>query len=88
MEGILWVLQTGTRGDFSPASFHLPDGILVGEKLAYENGCMKVPRGPGLGVELDRDKLANYSELAKKQEMGSWIEDLIRPGVVTVQPKW
>lgn len=67
---------------------HLTDDILVGGKLAYENGCMKVPRGPGLGVELDLDKLAHYSELAKKQEMGSWIEDPTRPGVVTVQPKW
>lgn len=67
---------------------HLNDDILVGGKLAYENGCMKVPRGPGLGVELDRDKLAHYSELAKKQEMGSWIQDPTRPGVVTVQPKW
>jgi len=39
-------------------------------------------------VELDRDKLAKYCEMARKQEMGSWIEDPMRPGVVTVQPKW
>ncbi|HVC45957.1 MAG TPA: enolase C-terminal domain-like protein [Terracidiphilus sp.] len=67
---------------------HLTDDILVGGKLQYEDGCMKVPRGPGLGVELDRDKLARYSELITKQEMGSWIEDPTRRGVVTVQPKW
>lgn len=68
---------------------HLTDDILVGGKLEYTaNGGMAVPSGPGLGVELDRDKLARYHELARKQEMGSWIEDPRRPGVVTVQPKW
>jgi glucarate dehydratase len=68
---------------------HLTDDILVGGKLQYTTeGGMAVPQGPGLGVELDRDKLARYHELAKKQQMGSWIEDPKRPGVVTVQPKW
>jgi glucarate dehydratase len=68
---------------------HLTDDILVGGKLPYTpDGKMTVPQGPGLGVELDRDKLAKYHELAKKQEMGSWIEDSRRPGSVTVQPKW
>jgi len=68
---------------------HLTDDILVGGKLQYTaSGGMAVPTGPGLGVELDRDKLAHYHELACKQEMGSWIEDPQRPGVVTVQPKW
>jgi glucarate dehydratase len=68
---------------------HLTDDILVGGKLQYTaDGKMAVPSGPGLGVELDRDKLAKYHELALKQEMGSWIEDPKRPGIVTVQPKW
>ncbi len=68
---------------------HLTDDILVGGKLQYtQDGTMKIPTGPGLGVELDRDKLAKYHEMAKQQQMGSWIEDPSRPGVVTVQPKW
>jgi glucarate dehydratase len=67
---------------------HLTDDIIVGGKMQFEKGGLCVPKGPGLGVELDRDKLAKYSELARKQEMGSWIEDPTRPGVVTVQPKW
>jgi len=68
---------------------HLTDDIIVGGKLPYtKDGGMAVPTGPGLGVELDRDKLAKYHELAKNQEMGSWIEDPRRPGVVAVQPKW
>lgn len=68
---------------------HLTDDIIAGGRLRYtEDGSMAVPQGPGLGVELDRDKLAKYHEMAKRQEMGSWIEDSKRPGVVTVQPKW
>jgi glucarate dehydratase len=68
---------------------HLRDDIIEGGKLPYlPGGKMKVPNGPGLGVQLDREKLAKYHELSKKREMGSWIEDPKRPGAITVQPKW
>ncbi|HWR15718.1 MAG TPA: enolase C-terminal domain-like protein [Terriglobales bacterium] len=68
---------------------HLTDDILEGGKLQYgPGGTMKVPAGPGLGVSLDRDKIARYHELSRKKEMGSWIEDPRRPGVITTQPKW
>jgi glucarate dehydratase len=67
---------------------HLIDDILEGGKLRFENGKMAVPKAPGLGVKLDRDRLARYNELSKKQQMGSWIEDPRRPGKITYQPKW
>jgi glucarate dehydratase len=67
---------------------HLTDDIIEGGKMKYQNGGMSVPTGPGLGVSLDRDKLARYRELSRRQEMGSWIEDPRRPGVITTQPKW
>lgn len=67
---------------------HLADDILEGGKLEYDNGAMKVPTGPGLGVSLDRDKLAKYHELSKKQEMGNWTDDPRRRGQVITQPKW
>ena len=67
---------------------HLTDDIIEGEKLRYVKGKMAVPTGPGLGVRLDRDKLAKYHELSAKQQMGSWIEDSRRPGAITHQPKW
>jgi glucarate dehydratase len=67
---------------------HLTDDILVGGKLQYQNGTMKVPVGPGLGVSIDRDKLARYHEMSKHQEMGAWSEDPRRPGAVITQPKW
>jgi len=45
------------------AHYHqLADDILAGGKMPYENGSMAVPDGPGLGIEVDRDKLAYYEE--------------------------
>jgi glucarate dehydratase len=68
---------------------HLTDDILEGGKLPYlPGGKMAVPTSPGLGVRLDRDKLAKYHELSRKRAMGSWIEDPRRPGTITIQPKW
>ena len=67
---------------------HLTDDIIEGGKLHYKNGEMAVPTGPGLGVSLDRDKLARYAELAKRQEMGAWTDDPRQPGRVITQPKW
>ena len=67
---------------------HLTDDILDGGKLQYSGGKMAVPQGPGLGVQLDRDKLARYHELSTKKQMGSWIEDPHHPGNITFQPKW
>jgi glucarate dehydratase len=67
---------------------HLMDDVIEGGKLKYHDGKMAVPQGPGLGVKLDRDKLAKYHELSKQQQMGSWIEDPRKLGAVTIQPKW
>lgn len=36
------------------------DDVLVGGMLPYEQGTMRVPQNPGLGVELDDAKLATY----------------------------
>ncbi|MFM8844022.1 MAG: enolase C-terminal domain-like protein [Actinomycetota bacterium] len=52
---------------------HLKDDIIKGGLLKYENGKIAVPTGPGLGVELDRDKLNQYAELFK--ELGGYPYD-------------
>jgi glucarate dehydratase len=46
----------------------LPDGadLLRGPKLAIRGGRMKVPEGPGVGVELDPDKVARAHEVYRK----------------------
>ncbi|MDQ2850396.1 MAG: mandelate racemase [Actinomycetota bacterium] len=40
---------------------HLRDDIIVGGKLEYRDGAISVPSGPGLGVRLDPDKVAEYA---------------------------
>ena len=59
---------------------HLADDIIVGGKLKYENGSIAVPTGPGLGVKLDRNKLAEYSELYKRLGGYPYDQDPLRPG--------
>lgn len=41
--------------------------ILGASPLPYENGCLAVPDGPGNGVELDPERVANYAELFEKE---------------------
>src|SRR5579863_7883208 len=41
---------------------HLADDIIEGGPMLYDDGALRVPEGPGLGVKLDRDKLTAYGE--------------------------
>lgn len=64
------------------AHYHyLEDDIIVGGKMKYENGAIAVPTGPGLGVELDEDKMQRYEKLY--EEKGDYYarfhEDARRP---------
>jgi glucarate dehydratase len=52
---------------------HLADDIIEGGLMKYEGGAIRVPTGPGLGVKLDRAKLAQYAELYK--ELGPYPYD-------------
>jgi len=52
---------------------HLTDDILKGGKLIYQDGCIALPTGPGLGVEVDRDKLRQYAE--HYREVGGYAYD-------------
>lgn len=45
---------------------HLTDDVIVGGKMPYKDGKIAVPDKPGLGVELDRDKLGQYAELYRQ----------------------
>ena len=65
---------------------HLTDDIITGGKLEYRNGKIAVPTGPGLGVELDREKLRQYAELY--QELGGYTYDRDpgRPGWYALVP--
>ena len=59
---------------------HLADDIIVGGKMKYENGAIAVPTAPGLGIKLDREKLAEYSELYRRLGSYPYDQDPLRPG--------
>ena len=58
--------------------------IVAGGKLPIASGRMKIPVGPGLGVELDRDKLAHAHETYEKCGMRDRDDEatmrLVEPG--------
>ncbi len=58
---------------------HLTDDILVGGLMPYEDGAIKVPEGPGLGVDLDRERVAKYAELFERQGGYPYDRDPSRP---------
>ncbi len=59
------------------------DDVLVGGKLAYADGRMTVPQEPGLGVELDDAKLAQYelTEARKREYDAFWQATKARYGI-------
>lgn len=65
---------------------HLTDDIIVGGPMRYEQGAIRVPDAPGLGVELDREKLGRYAELY--QSLGGYLYDRDpgRPGWFPLLP--
>ncbi len=59
---------------------HLADDVIEGGKMRYEKGSIQVPSTPGLGVKLDREKVAEYSELFRRLGPYSYDQDPLRPG--------
>ncbi len=43
--------------------------VIKGGKMRYEDGCLRVPEGPGLGIELDADLLEQYRWTEEKQAL-------------------
>jgi glucarate dehydratase len=66
---------------------HLCDDIIEGGKLEYHGGSIRVPRTPGLGVRLDRDRLERYAELYKELGGYPYDRDPGRPGAYALVPK-
>ena len=56
-----------------------PDDIIKGPMFKIKDGYLDVPKGPGLGVELDEDKVAKYAE-AYQQQRGHARDDVPRCG--------
>jgi len=58
---------------------HLAGDVIEGGLMRYENGAIAVPTGPGLGVRLDRNKLAEYAALFWKLGGYPYDRDPLRP---------
>ncbi len=65
---------------------HLVDDIIEGGKFKYENGAIKVPNAPGLGIKLNREKLSEYSELYKRLGNYPYDQDPLRKGWAPIIP--
>ena len=65
---------------------HLKDDIIEGGLLPYENGAIRVPEGPGLGVRLNREKLREYHELYQRLGGYPYDQDPGRPGWTPIIP--
>ena len=65
---------------------HLRDDVIRGGRMEYRNGSIRVPEGPGLGIELDRDKLAEYAEHYREVGGYPYDRDPGRKGWFSVVP--
>ncbi|WP_031464343.1 enolase C-terminal domain-like protein [Sciscionella sediminilitoris] len=65
---------------------HLREDIIEGGKFRYRNGKIAVPDAPGLGVRLDRDKLAEYAEFYERTGNYPYDRDPGRPGWYPLLP--
>jgi glucarate dehydratase len=65
---------------------HLADDVIAGGKFRYSGGKIAVPDGPGLGVRLDRDKVARYAELYRELGGYPYDRDPGRPGWYALVP--
>jgi glucarate dehydratase len=65
---------------------HLKDDVIEGGLMRCENGAIRVPDKPGLGVKLDREKLREYHELYKRLGSYPYDSDPLRPGWTPVVP--
>jgi len=65
---------------------HLVDDVVEGGPMKYEDGAIAVPKGPGLGVRLDRERLGKYRELFLELGGYPYDQDPLRPGWTPLVP--
>ena len=68
------------------------EDVVAGQPLIFSGGALRVPSGPGLGVELDREALARLHEqylacgLRNRDDTG-YMQRVV-PGYQRTQPRW
>jgi glucarate dehydratase len=68
---------------------HYVDDVLVGGKLPYVEGAMVVPQAPGLGVELDDERLERWAYTPERQREWEafWDETKRNNGIGPMYPE-
>jgi glucarate dehydratase len=66
---------------------HLSDDVIEGGKFEYQEGQIRVPDAPGLGIRLDREKLEEYAELYREIGGYPYDRDPGHPERYTLVPK-
>lgn len=66
---------------------HITDDIIKGGKMKYVNGAIQVPEGPGLGVEIDQDKLKQYHAYYLEHGGYTYDRDPFRKGWYSILPE-
>jgi glucarate dehydratase len=68
------------------------EDVLLGGRLQFEDGALPVPRGPGLGIELDRQALAalhaNYLACGLVRRDDEVEMQKIQPGWKFTSTRW
>ena len=69
------------------------DEIIVGGRIAFENGTVRIPDRPGLGVELDYDQLARGRERYakcpyRKRDDEAEMRKHVDPNWRRILPRW
>jgi glucarate dehydratase len=69
------------------------DEVVAGGRICFENGCVKIPGKPGLGVELDFDQVGRLGELYRKlpfrkRDDEAEMRKHVDPNWKRVLPRW
>ncbi|HYP14514.1 MAG TPA: enolase C-terminal domain-like protein [Bryobacteraceae bacterium] len=69
------------------------DEIVVGGRIAFQDGCVEIPEKPGLGVEIDFDQVARgmerYSKLTyRKRDDEAEMRKHVDPEWKRILPRW
>src|SRR5919201_4574811 len=65
----------------------LADDVVEGGPLAYVNGHVAVPTGPGLGVSVDEERIARYADLYQREGELFAFHDTAALSATPVLPK-
>jgi L-alanine-DL-glutamate epimerase-like enolase superfamily enzyme len=69
------------------AAFLEDDVVAPGGPLPYEGACLVVPDGPGIGVELDSERVARYAEMYEHERERFAFHDAAAMGPTPLMPK-